>query len=88
VLNRQTFRPVETAVQLMAEFRRQNPARFPWREPPYEYEHDKEPIDILYGSDRLRLTLDAGGDVAALVSSWEPDEASFRRTREPFLMYR
>jgi uncharacterized protein YbbC (DUF1343 family) len=88
VLNRQTFRPVETAVQLMAEFRRQNPARFPWREPPYEYEHDKEPIDILYGSDRLRLTLDAGGDVAALVSSWEADEASFRRTREPFLMYR
>jgi uncharacterized protein YbbC (DUF1343 family) len=88
VLDRQKFRPVQTAVQLMAEFRRQDPARFPWREPPYEYEHDKEPIDILYGSDRLRLTLDAAGDVDALVSSWEADEAAFRRTREPFLLYR
>jgi uncharacterized protein YbbC (DUF1343 family) len=88
VLDRQKFRPVQTAVQLMAEFRRQDPARFPWREPPYEYEHDKEPIDILYGSDQLRLTLDAAGDVDALVSSWEPDEAAFRRTREPFLLYR
>jgi uncharacterized protein YbbC (DUF1343 family) len=88
VLDRQKFRPVQTAVQLMAEFRRQDPARFPWREPPYEYEHDKEPIDILYGSDQLRLTLDAAGDVDALVSSWEPDEAGFRRTREPFLLYR
>jgi uncharacterized protein YbbC (DUF1343 family) len=88
VLDRQKFRPVQTAVQLMAEFRRQDPARFPWREPPYEYEHDKEPIDILYGSDQLRRTLDAAGDVDALVSSWEADEAAFRRTREPFLLYR
>ena len=79
---------MQTAVQLMAEFRRQDPARFPWREPPYEYEHDKEPIDILYGLDQLRLTLDAAGDVDALVSSWEPDEAAFRRSREPFLLYR
>ena len=30
------------------------PPRFAWRQPPYEYEHDKWPIDILYGSDRLR----------------------------------
>jgi uncharacterized protein YbbC (DUF1343 family) len=88
VLDRRRFRPVRTAVELMAEFRRQDPARFPWREPPYEYEHEKQPIDILYGSDRLRTTLDAGGEVSALVSSWEGDEASFRRTREPFLLYR
>jgi uncharacterized protein YbbC (DUF1343 family) len=88
VVDRQKFQPVQTAVQVMAEFRRQDPARFPWREPPYEYEHDKEPIDILYGSDQLRRTLDAAGDVDALVSSWEADEAAFRRTREPFLLYR
>ena len=30
----------------------QDPARFAWRQPPYEYEHDKEPIDILYGVRR------------------------------------
>jgi uncharacterized protein YbbC (DUF1343 family) len=87
VLDRRRFRPVRTAVELMAEFRRQDPARFPWREPPYEYEHDKQPIDILYGSDRLRATLDADGDVGELASSWDADEASFRRTREPFLLY-
>ena len=88
VTERRRFRPVRTAVELMAEFRRQDPARFPWREPPYEYERDKQPIDILYGSDRLRTTLDAGGDVSALMSAWEADEASFRRTRDKFLLYR
>jgi uncharacterized protein YbbC (DUF1343 family) len=87
VTDRGAFRPVRTAVELIAEFRREDPARFAWREPPYEYEHDKEPIDILYGSDRLRATLDAGGDVQALISSWTSDEDAFRETRERFRFY-
>jgi uncharacterized protein YbbC (DUF1343 family) len=87
VLNRRSFRPVRTAVELMTEFRRQNPARFPWREPPYEYEDRKQPIDILYGSDRLRTVFDAGEDVGPLVASWKTDEEAFRRTREKYLLY-
>jgi uncharacterized protein YbbC (DUF1343 family) len=87
VLNRRSFRPVRTAVELMAEFRRQDPARFPWREPPYEYEDRKQPIDILYGSDRLRSVLDAGEDVGPLVASWKAEEEAFRRTREKYLLY-
>ena len=87
VLDRRSFRPVRTAVELVAEFRRQDPARFAWREPPYEYEPDKQPIDLLYGSDRLRTVVDADGDVAALVATWTPDEEAFRRTREKYLLY-
>jgi uncharacterized protein YbbC (DUF1343 family) len=88
VLDRRTFRPVRTSVELLAEFRREEPARFGWREPPYEYERDKEPIDVLYGSDRLRTTLDSGTGVEALVSSWRKEEEAFQRTRERFLLYR
>ncbi|MEO8522934.1 MAG: DUF1343 domain-containing protein, partial [Acidobacteriota bacterium] len=87
VTDRTAFRPVRTAIELMAGFRRQDPGRFAWREPPYEYEHDKQPIDILYGSDRLRATLDGAGSVDALVASWAPDEASFRKEREKYLLY-
>jgi uncharacterized protein YbbC (DUF1343 family) len=87
VTDRRAFRPVRTAVELVAEFRREAPDRFAWREPPYEYEHDKEPIDILYGSDALRRTVDAGGQVSALVENWRGDEDAFRRQRERFLLY-
>jgi uncharacterized protein YbbC (DUF1343 family) len=87
VLDRHAFRPVRTAVELMAEFRQQDPQRFAWREPPYEYEHDKQPIDILYGSSRLRATLDGDGDIGRLVESWAPDEDAFRRLREGYLLY-
>jgi uncharacterized protein YbbC (DUF1343 family) len=87
VTDRESFTPVRAAVELIASFRQQDPARFAWREPPYEYEHDKQPIDILYGTDGLRQTLAHGDDVAALIRSWEPDENAFRRQRQPFLLY-
>jgi uncharacterized protein YbbC (DUF1343 family) len=87
VTDRRSFAPLRTAVELIEEFRSEQPDNFAWREPPYEYEHDKEPIDILYGSDLLRRTLDEGGDVQALVASWKPEEDDFRRQREQYLLY-
>ena len=87
VTERRTFEPVRTSVELIAEFRRQDSTKFGWREPPYEYEHEKEPIDILYGSDRLRTTVDSTGDVTALIESWKPEEEAFRRLRERYLLY-
>jgi uncharacterized protein YbbC (DUF1343 family) len=87
VTDRRTFRPVRAAVELMDGFRREAPDTFAWREPPYEYERDKEPIDILYGSNQLRATLDAGADLAPLFAAWGPEEEAFRRQRERYLLY-
>jgi uncharacterized protein YbbC (DUF1343 family) len=87
VLDRQAFEPVRVAVELIDEFRRQDPSSFAWRQPPYEYEHDKWPIDILYGSDRLRTAFDRGEGAAALVASWADEEEAFRRVRERYLLY-
>lgn len=87
VLDRQAFRPVWTIVELIAGFHAQNPARFAWREPPYEYEHTKQPIDILFGSDRLRRTIDSGEDVTTFMESWRTEEDAFRGERERYLIY-
>jgi uncharacterized protein YbbC (DUF1343 family) len=87
VTDRQAFQPIRTAVELIEGFRSQNPSVFAWRQPPYEYEHDKWPIDILYGSDGLRSTIDSGGDISRLIASWREEEDAFRKTREKYLMY-
>jgi len=86
VTDRVAFKPVRVAVEMLDEFRRQDPERFAWREPPYEYEHEKMPIDILYGSPKLREAVEAG-NVAPLIASAAHDEDAFRKTREPFLLY-
>jgi len=87
VTDRDAFQPVRTAVELIDGFRRQNPSAFAWRQPPYEYEHDKWPIDILYGSDELRTTIDGEGDISPLIASWKDEEEAFRKTREKYLIY-
>ena len=86
VLDRQSFQPVRTAVEMIHEFRLQDPKQFAWRDPPYEYEHDKMPIDILYGSSRLRESIESG-DITSLLESMKGDEERFREMREAFLMY-
>jgi len=87
VLRRDEFRPVLTGVALIDMFRRFDPARFAWRPPPYEYEHDKTPIDILAGSDALRRQIETETPLNAIAASWRSDEAAFERIRRPYLLY-
>jgi uncharacterized protein YbbC (DUF1343 family) len=87
VHDRATFRAVETGVALIARFRAADPARFRWRDPPYEYEHEKLPFDILAGSSRLREEIERGRAASEIARSWQPDVVEFTRLRDRFLLY-
>jgi uncharacterized protein YbbC (DUF1343 family) len=87
VTDRRQFQPVLVGVALIAMFHEIDPARFAWRQPPYEYEHDKVPIDILAGSAVLRQQIEAGVGAIEIARSWRGDEDKFRKLREPFLLY-
>ena len=87
VTDRAAFRPVLTAVAVMQAIRRADPARFAWREPPYEYELTRQPIDILAGSAALRRQLDADVDATEIAAGWEADVAAFAAVRSRFLLY-
>jgi uncharacterized protein YbbC (DUF1343 family) len=87
VTDRQAFKPVLTGVALIDTFRRQDPSRFAWRQPPYEYEHDKLPIDILAGSDLLRTRIERGTPLADIAAGWRDDEQRFDAQRKPYLLY-
>jgi uncharacterized protein YbbC (DUF1343 family) len=87
VTERTAFRPVETGVHLIEAF--QNAARdqFAWNNPPYEYEHEKIPIDVLYGSSTLRESLDARVPARDVVRTWDRDVEPFITLRSRFLLY-
>jgi uncharacterized protein YbbC (DUF1343 family) len=87
VTDRTVFRSGETGVAVIAAMRSANPAAFAWRSPPYEYEHDKAPIDILYGSADLRVRLDRGEAAAAICAGWADDVQAFRSQRARYLVY-
>lgn len=59
-----------------------------WRQPPYEYEHERLAIDLLSGSDFLRKWVDdnmaTGQDLEKYLT---PDEKSWAHERQEFLLY-
>ena len=87
VTDRSTYRSLRVAVEMLEEFRKEAPDKALWTDPPYEYETVKPPIDILYGSDRLRRGIDAGQAAASIVADWPRDEERFRDLRQKYLLY-
>jgi len=87
VTDRAAFRPVLAGVALIEMFRNLNPQNFAWRQPPYEYEHDKLPIDILAGSATLRQQIESNVAPTEIAASWRADEQSFEQLRRPYLLY-
>ena len=87
VTSREEFLPVKAGVSLLRECYGSAPERFQWRNPPYEYEHDKMPIDILAGSPTLRQQIESQAPLADIVASWRPGIVEFDEIRRNYLLY-
>ena len=88
VTDRRRFKPFLTGLALLAVARRQAPRAFAWRPPPYEFERRRMPIDILAGTDAIRLALERGEPLAGIEAEWQSDLGRWRRRRAAALLYR
>ena len=87
VTDRERFPAFLTYLLLIHHARRQDPKAFAWRDPPYEYEHLKRPIDILCGTDKIRRAIEEDRSPRALAAGWARDVVAFRRRRAKYLLY-
>jgi uncharacterized protein YbbC (DUF1343 family) len=81
------FRPVHTAVAILAAVKALAPDAFAWRSPPYEYETVKPPIDILWGSDVLRSAIDGGASADDILAGSNAELEAFAAGVAPYLLY-
>ena len=81
------FRPVLCAVAVMKAAADLYPERFAWLDPPYEYETEKSPIDILYGGPGLREALAFGRTADEIASGWNEPLDRFLESRTDWLLY-
>lgn len=89
VTNAETYRPYRTTVSLLACAARLWPNKFQWKDPPYEYETEKPPIDILTGDTAIRETIDQRRPLTAddVDDLCKLDIASWRETVSNHLLY-
>jgi uncharacterized protein YbbC (DUF1343 family) len=85
----QAVRSVTATLRILAAVNNLWPDDFAWLPPPYEYEQEKMPIDILFGSSRLREALmsESAASDATITELARLDETAWRRRVQPYLLY-
>lgn len=87
VTDREAFRPYRTALVLLQAMLSLYPEQFTYKDPPYEYEYERLPLDLILGDRRVRLAIEAGEDIMALERSWRDDLRHFVELRRSVLLY-
>lgn len=82
------FRSYETAIALLKTVVETHQDEFMWKEPPYEYEYDKLPIDLILGNTYLRKAIERGEDLHKIKDMWLLEGKTFMETRKPYLLYK
>ena len=63
------------------------PEHFAWKEPPYEYETEKLPIDILAGGEAWRRDVEQGRSPWQMKAGWEGQLRTFAELTADFRHY-
>lgn len=87
VIDREKFKPFKTAIAILLAIKELYPEINLWRQPPYEYEFEKLPFDILAGSDRVRKDIEEGKSLKDMESWWNEEVQMFEQIRKQYLLY-
>jgi uncharacterized protein YbbC (DUF1343 family) len=89
VIDREKFKPFKTGVAVMKSIHDLYPDQFSWKQPPYEYETEKMPVDILAGTDRLRKDIEHGEDIERMEERCQEESLQFdKQIRKMYLLYK
>lgn len=81
------FRPYRTTLSLLQAIKALYPELFDYKQPPYEYEYDILPMDLILGSLQVRLSLEEGVDILELEKSWQDSLQEFDQIRRAYFLY-
>jgi uncharacterized protein YbbC (DUF1343 family) len=87
VVDPKVYKPYYTTLTIISEVMDLWPEDFSWRPPPYEYEFEKLPIDIITGDEEIRKGLEHGRDLDEMEESWQAELAAFLAKRKQYLLY-
>jgi uncharacterized protein YbbC (DUF1343 family) len=87
VLDRDLFEPVTAGVATVKVAYDLYGSNFKWKEPPYEYVFDRNPFDVICGTDRIRKAIELGATLKEITGKWESSLEEFDEIRRTYLLY-
>ena len=87
VVNAETYRPYETTLLLLHAVITNHRESFQWKRPPYEYEFEKMPIDLIVGDSNLRGQLEGLKNPREIFDAWKAPLAQFKSLSKRYYLY-
>lgn len=87
VTDREAFTPVAVGIAMVKTVHDLYRDKFEWKRDAYEYEFDKNPFDVVCGSDSIRRQIESGTPLADIRAAWAAGESEFAAARQPYLLY-
>ncbi|MCI5208094.1 MAG: DUF1343 domain-containing protein [Candidatus Electrothrix sp. ATG2] len=81
------FRSYRLSLALFQALFRLYPGEFSYKQPPYEYEYDLLPMDLIFGDQKIRKALEAGTNIIELERSWQNELKTFDDLRRSVFLY-
>jgi uncharacterized protein YbbC (DUF1343 family) len=83
-----TYRPYRTSLALLTIIKKTYGDEFTWRKPPYEYDFERFPIDLILGDSSIRIALEEGKESKELIADYIQELEGFLEFRKPYLIYK
>jgi uncharacterized protein YbbC (DUF1343 family) len=87
ILDREEFEPVITGLAMVKMIFDLYPSEFKWKNPPYEYVFDRNPFDVIAGTEKTRNRIEQGSSVKDIKLSWQKDVEDFKKLSEQYFLY-
>lgn len=87
VIDAEAFRPYRTSLALLQAIRSLYPEQFAYKQPPYEYEFERLPMDLIIGDRAIREALENGVPIMELERGWQAELDQYRERRRAVLLY-
>ena len=87
VVDPKAYKPYRTSLALLRSIRYLYGDRFQWKPPPYEYEYERLPIDLIIGDTNIRRQIEAFEAIETIETSWQPDLTAFKERSREFYLY-
>ncbi|QTA88135.1 exo-beta-N-acetylmuramidase NamZ family protein [Desulfonema magnum] len=81
------YQPYITSLKLLQAIRFHHKEQFKWKSPPYEYEFERLPIDLLIGSAEIRQRMEKFDDLDEIAASWRIALEEFIHITREFHIY-
>lgn len=81
------FRPYKTSLMLLQQIIKYHKNDFKWKKPPYEYEYEKLPMDLILGSRKIRKKITEMKNIDSIELSWQKQLLEFKKMSQGYYLY-